>query len=68
MTHILLSPFAFLPSLATPGMSYFGTETGNIVEALLGVPLLSTLFASKAKPLVLGFPLSIWAVKITVKS
>lgn len=51
----MFSSFSLLPSLV---VSYFGTETGNIVVAFLGVPLLSTLFASKAKLLVLEFSLS----------
>lgn len=68
VTHILFSSLAaFLPSLAALCISHFGTETGNIVVALLGVPLLSTLLTSKAKPLVFVFPLGIEAVKITVK-
>lgn len=48
-------------------MSHFGAETGNIVEALLGVPLLPALLASKAKLLVLVFSLGIAAVRVTVK-
>lgn len=67
MTHILFSSFAFLPSLAALCVSHFGAETGNVVEALLGVPLLATLLASKAKLLVLVFSLGIGAVKTTVK-
>lgn len=67
VTHILFSSFAFVPSLSALGMSRFGTETGNIIVALLGVPLLPTLLASKAKLLVLEFPLGVVAVKVTVK-
>lgn len=65
VTHILFSSFAFLPSFAALCMSHFGTETGNIIVALFGVPLLSTLLASKAKPLVLVFSLGVSTVKIT---
>lgn len=67
VTHILFSSFAFLPSFAALCMSHFGAETGNIVEALLGVPLLPALLASKAKLLVLVFSLGTAAVRVTVK-
>ena len=67
VTHILFSSFAFLPSFPALCMSHFGAETGNIVEALLGVPLLPTLLASKAEFLVLVLSLGIGAAKITVK-
>lgn len=67
-THVLFSSFAFLPSFATLGVGHFGSETGNIVEALLGIPLLPTLLASKAKLLVLVFSLGIGAIKITIQS
>lgn len=61
MTHILFSSFAFLPSL---GVSHLGAETGNVVEALLGVPLLSALLASEAKLLVLEFSLGVGSTTI----
>lgn len=67
VTHILFSSFAFLPSLATLCVGHFGTETGNIVVAVLGIPFLPTLLASEAKPLVLVLSLGIGTVKITVK-
>lgn len=67
MTHILFSSLAFLPSLSALRVSHLGTETGNVVVALLGVPLLPALLASKAEPLVLVFPLRIGAVELTVK-
>lgn len=66
MTHILFSSFALLPSLAALCMSHLGAETGNIVVALFGVPLLTTLLAPKAKPLVLEFSLGVGAMKIKV--
>lgn len=55
MAHVLFSLFALLSSL---GVRHSGFETRNIVVALLGVPLLPALFASKTKLLVLVFPLS----------
>lgn len=66
VTHILFSSFAFLPSFPALCVSHFGAETGNIVEALLGVPLLPALLASKAEFLVLVLSLGIGAAKITV--
>lgn len=66
VTHILFSSFAFLPSFPALCVSHFGAETGNIVEALLGVPLLPALLASKAEFLVLVLSLGIRAAKITV--
>lgn len=67
MTHILFSSFAFLPSLAALCVSHLGAETGNIVVAFFGVPLLSALLASEAKLLVLELSLGIGAVKITLE-
>lgn len=67
VTHVLFSSSAFPSSLLPLGMSHFATETGNIVVTLLGVPFLSTLFASKAKLLVLVFSFSTGAVKILKK-
>lgn len=66
VTHILFSSFAFLPSFPALCVSHFGAETGYIVEALLGVPLLPALLASKAEFLVLVLSLGIGAAKITV--
>lgn len=62
MTHILFSSFAFLPSLAALCVSHLGAETGNVIVAVFGVPLLSTLLASKAKLLVLVFSLGAGAI------
>lgn len=59
VTHVLFSSFAFLPSFASFSVSHLGFEAGDVVEAVFGVPLLSTLFASKAKLLVLVLPLII---------
>lgn len=68
VTHILFSSFAFLSSFPALCVSHFGAETGNIVEALFGVPLLPTLLASKAEFLVLVLSLGIGSAKITVKN
>lgn len=62
MTHIFPS-FAFLPPFDTLGMSHFSSETGNIVVALLCVPLLSTLLATETKLLVFELPLGIGSAK-----
>lgn len=67
VTYILFSSFAFLPSFATLSMGHLGTEAGYIIVALLGIPFLPTLLASKAKFLVLVLSLGIGAVKIMEK-
>lgn len=67
MTHIF-SSFAFLSPFSFLGMSHFGTEAGNVVVALLCVPFLSTLLASKTKLLVLVFSLGTRAVKTNSKT
>lgn len=64
MTHILFPSFALLPSFHPPPVGNLGSETGDVVVALFGVPLPSTLLASKAKLLVLVFSLGVWTVKV----
>lgn len=65
VTHILFSSFALLPSFHPPPMGDLGSETGDVVVALLSVPLPSALLASKAKLLVLVFSLGVGTVKIS---
>lgn len=57
-TYVLFSSFAFLPSFVTLGVGHFGSETGHIIVAVLGIPLHPALLPSVAKLLVLVLPLT----------
>lgn len=63
VTYILFSSSAFLPSFVTLGVGHFSSETGHVIIAIFRIPLHPALLASKAKLLVLVFPLTRGAVK-----
>lgn len=67
VTYIFIASFAFLSSFPALCVCHFSTETGNIVVALFGVPLLSALLASEAKLLVLILSLCVGAVGSSVR-
>lgn len=64
VTHILIASFALLPSFGSASVGDLGSEAGDVVVALFGVPLLAAFLASEAKPLVLVFPLCVGTVRI----